>query len=293
MLNQIDAKKLLDEVPYLEEQSKTVAGGLRDLILKGGKPTRRLADLLHGTWLGHPLHPVLTDVTIGAWVLSFAMDLLSLGTKDKELEDSADRLLLIGNAAAIPTALAGMTDFATIPQNSAAVGGAHGLLNMVGFGLNVLNSLSRKSGNRGLGLFLSGMTSSLLMISAYLGGELSYKYKVGTNHIPHSSPPEDWKAVLGEEFLPDGTPKRVEIDNTPILLYRKDGRIFAIGAVCSHAGAPLEDGDFEGHCVTCPWHQSVFDLSDGSVVHGPATYAEPAFEARVKDGNIEVRKQRG
>ena len=85
------------------------------------------------------------------------------------------------------------------------------------------------------------------------------------------------------------TPRRVEVEGSPVLLYRYQGRVYAIGAACGHDGGALEEGTFEGYCVTCPLHQSVYDLRDGSVVHGPTTYAEPQYEVRVQQGTLEVR----
>ena len=91
---------------------------------------------------------------------------------------------------------------------------------------------------------------------------------------------------------PDGTITAFEwtqVAGAPVLVYRYRGQVFAMGAVCGHEGGPLEEGSFEGYCVTCPWHQSVYDLRDGSVVHGPTTYAEPIYETRTLGGRIEVR----
>lgn len=63
----------------------------------------------------------------------------------------------------------------------------------------------------------------------------------------------------------------------------------AIDAVCSHAGGPLDEGSFEGCFVQCPWHDSVFDLRDGRVKHGPATIPQPGFAVRERNGQLEVR----
>jgi nitrite reductase/ring-hydroxylating ferredoxin subunit len=128
------------------------------------------------------------------------------------------------------------------------------------------------------------------MISAWLGGELAYRYKVGVNKSLQTSESEKWYPTnIQDQDLPEMTPKRVEVEGVPVLLYRYQDRIYAIGAVCGHDGGPLEEGSFEGTCVTCPLHQSVYDLRDGSVVHGPSTYAEPHYEVRVQQGKIELR----
>ncbi|RPI94216.1 MAG: Rieske (2Fe-2S) protein, partial [Chloroflexi bacterium] len=60
-------------------------------------------------------------------------------------------------------------------------------------------------------------------------------------------------------------------------------------AVCAHAGGPLEAGNFDGFCVTCPWHASVYDVRTGDIVHGPTAFPQPSFEVRVRSGQIEIR----
>lgn len=245
--------------------------------------------MLHGTWLGHPLHPVLTDVTIGAWLSSYVLDLLSLASHSRGVERAADTLLDVGNASAAATALAGVTDFSTIPHRAVATGATHGLLNGLGLVIHLLSSWRRKSGNRDLGIGLSAVGSGILFVTAYLGGEMAYKYKVGVNKIPQLPQREKWYLTIHDQELPERTPRRVAVNGSSVMLYRDQGQIYAIGCVCGHEGGPLNEGEFEEHCVTCPWHQSVYDLRDGSVVHGPATYAQPDYEVQVVQGRIEVR----
>src|SRR5688572_32697437 len=62
----------------LQEASHSFKNELHELVLQGGKPARIITDVLHGVWLGHPLHPVLTDVTIGAWLFGSVFDWMSL-----------------------------------------------------------------------------------------------------------------------------------------------------------------------------------------------------------------------
>ena len=74
-----------------------------------------------------------------------------------------------------------------------------------------------------------------------------------------------------------------------MLLYRDGQKIYGVGAVCPHAGAPLEEGRFNEGEVTCPWHDSVFELCDGHVIHGPATHPLPYYGVRINQGQIEIR----
>ena len=289
MLNKLEPEEILREVPQFEQQAYSISRGVHSWILKGGKSRRQAADLLHGTWLGHPLHSVLTDMTIGAWVFSFVLDLLSLNNQSRGLQRSADTLLNLGNASATTTALAGLTDYSTIPDRAVTTGATHALLNTLVLGISLFSSLLRKKGKREQGILLSSLSSSILLISAWIGGELAYRYKVGVSKILKPAEPEKWYPAIQEQDLAEMMPKRVEIEGAPVLLYRYQGRIYAIGAVCGHDGGRLEEGTFEGYCVTCPLHQSVYDLRDGSVVHGPTTYAEPQYDVRIQQGRLEVR----
>lgn len=284
--------ELVENRTPLQETGTTFKNRLHQAILSGGEPARKVADVLHGTWLGHPLHPVLTDLTIGAWVLGGIFDGLSLIIRSRRLQKTADDLLGISVVSAVPTALAGMTDYSAIKKEAAGHGLLHAILNSVGLVLNVLSLRARSTNRRGLGLVLSTTALGLLTASAWLGGELVYRLRVGVNHSSTGKKLENWMAVLPDTELPEDHARRVEVEGEKVLLYRHKGLVYAIGAVCSHAGGPLEDGKFYGYCVQCPWHDSVYDLRDGSVVHGPTTYAQPFYEMRVLNGQIEVRAAR-
>jgi nitrite reductase/ring-hydroxylating ferredoxin subunit len=81
----------------------------------------------------------------------------------------------------------------------------------------------------------------------------------------------------------------VDVDGVAILVARRGGRVHALSNTCVHRGGSLADGELTGDCVKCPLHGSVYRLEDGSVEQGPAAYPQPALEARVRDGAIEVR----
>jgi nitrite reductase/ring-hydroxylating ferredoxin subunit len=138
-------------------------------------------------------------------------------------------------------------------------------------------------------VLISSVAFGLTCVSAWLGGKLVYRAKVGVDHSERFEEPTEWTAVLDADELRQHEPKRIQFKGKSILLYRNQGEIFAIGSVCSHAGGPLEEGTFHGTCVQCPWHDSVFDMRDGHIVHGPATSPQAAFETRVRDGQIELR----
>ncbi|HEV2147992.1 MAG TPA: Rieske (2Fe-2S) protein [Longimicrobiaceae bacterium] len=282
-------EKNVGDNPALEELGTNVARAVHGAVLDGGEPARNAADLLHGTWLGHPLHPMLTDVTIGAWLFGGMFDLMGLRKGDEASRVAGDRLAAIGTLSAIPTAVTGLADFSTVQKPAASTATVHAALNAVSVALYGLSLRDRRRGRRRRGLLLSGSAIALSSAAAWLGGHLVYAHKVGVDHAERFSGPDEWKPVLDAAELPEGTPRCAELDGKRVLLYREGLEIYAIGAVCSHAGGPLEEGDFDGHRVQCPWHQSVFDLRDGTVVHGPSTRPQSVFDARVRDGKVEVR----
>ncbi len=279
----------IERIPGLAENGATIANAIHAIVLGGSDQLRKAVDILHGTWLGHPLHPVLTDIPIGAWTIAVMCDLVAVQRGSDEAAKMADTLNAIGVVAALPTALAGIADYSAIDQSALSLGAAHGLLNSAGLILNALSIRARATGNRERGVLLSTIAFGAISLSGWIGGEMVSDRKVGVNHAEDASGPAQWQRALASTELPVGAPKRVEIDGAPVLLYRDGATVYAIGAVCSHAGGPLDEGTIENNCVECPWHNSVFDLRDGSVVHGPATFPEPAYDARMRDGQVELR----
>ena len=171
--------------------------GLDRLVEPGQKlakliPSGRFKDALHGVWLGHPVHPPLVQVPVGAWFSASIIGLHSDG------EPAARVLSAIGLAGAVPAALAGLADWADQHEQQ----------------------------------------------------------------------------MLGE---------------VPVIAIRRDGQVHVLADRCSHMSGSLAEGELSGTEITCPWHGSVFCISDGSVVHGPATAPQPSFETRLANGVVEVR----
>jgi nitrite reductase/ring-hydroxylating ferredoxin subunit/uncharacterized membrane protein len=281
--------QLINSVPMLPQKGKQLASVLHRGVLQGGDPVRSAVDVLHGTWLGHPLHPVLTDVVVGSWVLASLFDLMSFNKGSDAAEKAADTLTAVGTAAAVPAVLSGLADYSAIRGPAAGTGLAHALLNGTSFVLYLLSLRARRAGRRDQGVALSAGALGVATVSAYLGGHLVFDQRVGVNHSDPPSGLQTWTAVLEETELAEGSPRRVEVEGNPVLLYRQRSRVYAVGAVCPHAGGPLEEGQFFDTCVQCPWHDSVYDLRNGAVRHGPSTYPVPNYEVRIRDGQIEIR----
>jgi nitrite reductase/ring-hydroxylating ferredoxin subunit len=165
----------------------------------------------------------------------------------------------------------------------------HASANVTALGLYATSLAARRNGARGRGTALALAGAAVLTVSGYLGGHMSYTRGVGPNQTAFDPGPDEWTPVAQASELAGDEPKAVVAAETPVLLVRHPDGIHAIHDRCSHRGCLLSDGEVEGHVVTCACHGSQFDITDGSVVRGPATAGQPVFEARETDGRIEVR----
>jgi nitrite reductase/ring-hydroxylating ferredoxin subunit/uncharacterized membrane protein len=282
-------EQLLKAIPGYNKAAQQASVAIHNLVLGGGEVTRTLADLLHGTWLGHSLHAVLVELPVGSWTAAGLFDALHLATGSRNAAWTADALLALGVGTAVPAAVAGMADYSAIREDAAAEAALHGTLNSIALGLFLLSLADRRNGNRGRGTVTSFAGLGVVVASAWLGGDMVYRRRVGVNF---NEPPEQskgWIAVLNDDELAEGESRRVVIGDDAVMLYRDASGIYAIGAICSHAGGPLEEGTVSDLCVECPWHHSVFSLRDGAVVHGPATVPQASYVTRMVNGLIEVR----
>ena len=253
---------------------------------------RGLRNFLHGTWLGHPLHPVLTDIPVGAWTVALALDVADAATDHRGLDGlrrGADRAVALGIAGAVGAALAGLADWQHTEGAARRTGLAHATLNSAALGLYSLSLLARRQGGRGPGRLLAGAGFAVLLASAYLGGRLVFRHRMGVDHADRRQPDDFARAVPADELI-DGRPRRAEVQGVAVVLVRRGDRIHALGERCSHLGGPLAEGEVRDDSLTCPWHGSRFALADGRVLDGPATMPQPCFDTRVRDGYVEVRR---
>ncbi len=279
----------------LARQSLARAIERLDLLDPVAKPLRRLAksavpegsrlkDALSGTWLGHPLHPPLTDVVVGAWTSALLLDLVG----GEDAEAGADTLVAAGALAAVPTAFSGLSDWADLRGGSRRVGTLHAVGNSTALVLHILSWFARRRGDRGRGRLLSGTGFAVASFSAWLGGHLSFGQGVGVNQTAFDSAPEEWTAVLEADQLHDGALTAATVGTTPVLLLRRGEQLHALDDRCSHRGCALHEGTLQGDTITCPCHGSTFRL-DGSIVTGPATAPQLRFDARISDGKVQIK----
>lgn len=269
--------------------SRGIAGVVNGLYGALGRPGKLLADLLHGTWLGHPLHPLITDVVVGGGTVSVLLLVLSwFGVEN--LYVPMAWILALTSLAALGAMASGLTDFKDTIGDEQSVAGLHGLTNIVGsigiiiaffaalFELPVVLAISLLAG---YGLLSGG---------AFIGGHLVFKFgtAVNRNAFAGGKRAKDFTRVAGLEEVPDATPTKAMLGATALVVVRRGDVVYALKDTCSHAGASLSQGHLENGNIVCPLHGSTFRLSDGAVRHGPATNRQVAYRARVNNGGVEV-----
>jgi nitrite reductase/ring-hydroxylating ferredoxin subunit/uncharacterized membrane protein len=259
---------------------------LLDLAHSAIRPGK-VRDILSGTFLGHALHPLMTDLPIGSWTSAVVLDIAG----GRGSEDAARRLIGTGILASLPTAVTGAVEWADSADGRAStrrVGLVHAAANVTALALFSASYLARRNGGRGRALALAG--AGALGVGGHLGGHLSYVNGEGVAVTTFESGPSEWTPTITAAELVDGRPACAMADGVPILLVRRGERIHALANRCNHRGGPLHEGDLGESTITCPWHGSIFDLETGSVERGPAASPQPVYEARLREGRVEVRQ---
>ncbi|MEO6260312.1 MAG: DUF2231 domain-containing protein [Thermoanaerobaculia bacterium] len=259
-----------------------------------GEAGRAIKNLLHGTWLGHPLHPVLTDIPIGAWTVAAILDVLEAVSDREEISTAADAAIAVGIAGSLGAAVTGLTDWSDTSDKGRKVGLVHGVLNLAATGLYVTSLvMRRRNKSRGTAVGLSMLGYALCSSSAWLGGHLVFGEQIGVDHTAtaDAGKPKKFVAVMSAADLHEEKPTRVVAEGVAVCLVKRGKRIFAITDTCPHLGGPLSEGKLVGDAIQCPWHQSELALDDGHVVNGPTTFPARTFKTRIREGKIEVRSE--
>lgn len=276
--------------PWLDSVGKPLGEAVRALYANAGEAGQTAKNALHGVWLGHPLHPVLTDVPVGAWTAALALDAREVITGDEAYGRAADFTLGVGLTAALGAAVTGLTDWSETDGRSRRLGLLHGLLNVAATALVTTSYFLRKSGARPAGRATALAGYGIAAGAAYLGGHLVYRERIGVTHAAVAEP-ETFTPVLPNAALADNSMRKASIEDASFVVVRQDERVCALAHSCSHLGGPLSEGTLKDGSVVCPWHGSEFALDDGRVLNGPATAPQPCFDARERDGRIEIRAQ--
>ncbi|HEY0520362.1 MAG TPA: Rieske 2Fe-2S domain-containing protein, partial [Ilumatobacteraceae bacterium] len=231
-------------------------------------------------------------IPIGSFTSTTLLDLFG----GRRTSSAANFLAGVGVAATLPTAAAGLADWADTYGPPRRIGIVHAAANVIGVSFYVASMSARRRGKRMSATTLGLMGMGTMSVGGYLGGHLSFVRGVGVNRTFEEEPAVEWKIVATNDELGERAPMVADNEGLPTLLYRSAGKPYALSNRCTHAGGPLNEGEFyesasAGPCVKCPWHQSVFRLEDGSIVHGPASVPEPAYDVQVTGDKIAVRPQ--
>jgi len=244
---------------------------------------RTVAHLASGAVIGHPVHPLLVTLPIGAWTSALVFD--ALGD-----DDAASTMVALGIVTALPTAFTGLHDWSSTHGAERRIGLLHATANTLALSAYTASWLARRSGRRGLGVLLSLAGMGAVSGGGWLGGHLAYAMGVGVDTTAFQHSEEEWTDLGEPSQVVAGGLTPADLDGVPLVLTRLDGRVVAYSDRCTHRGGPLHEGSIEDGCVVCPWHGSAFSLRDGTVEQGPATRPQASFEVRVVDGRLQGRR---
>jgi nitrite reductase/ring-hydroxylating ferredoxin subunit/uncharacterized membrane protein len=282
---------ILDRVADVQAFDKVIEPARR--AVNAALRPQAFKDLLHGTWLGHPIHPVLVQVPVGSWVSAGVLDAVP------PLRPAATVLIGTGVAAAVPAALTGAADWSEQDTGVRRLGAMHAVANVAALGLYVGSLVARSRGRQTLGRLLSYSGLGIATGSASVGGHMSYAQSSGASHSATAARAltSDWIDLGPLDDLPEGRPAlrtgKGSSVAVPLAAVRRGARVDVFVGACSHLSGPLHEGRVEavrGHeCLVCPWHGSAFDLDDGSPRRGPAANPQEKLEVRMEAGRVMAR----
>ncbi len=283
---------IIDRLPWLDRVAEPLQAAV-GAAFGAATPLRRAKDWLNGTPLSHRMHPALVVVPLGAWTMASlfdALDVIDAGEgADGAWSRGADLLVGAGLATALPAVASGLADWVDTYDHQRRVGVAHALVNGTALGLYAASLGLRLGGRRGAARALAGVGFGVVALGGMLGGELVYTLGVNVSHLLYPKPPDEFTDCCASDDLAEGQRRVVEVGRVPVLLRRAAGRIDAVQAWCPHAGGPLDEGEFDGDTVRCPWHGALFCLRDGRPLEGPAATPLRTFVVREQGGRIAVR----
>jgi nitrite reductase/ring-hydroxylating ferredoxin subunit/uncharacterized membrane protein len=279
--------------PFSERLSDGLQDVVKGVIGSNRKPPRRFRSFLNGTWFGHPLHPVITDIPITAWLITAVFDIIWLIAHATWAAYGGFVAVIVGLLGALGAFATGLTDWSDTYGSERRVGFNHLLFNTGALILYLVSFLLRLIAGPGDGIaaaILGFVGLICVMYAGYLGGEMVFTKGTGVNHTAWEAAGEDYEAVLPVEGVEENKLYRVTAAGVPVVLLRQGTQFSAISATCPHAGGPLDEGALTGDIVECPWHGSRFCMRDGRVLTGPSTVDAPRYDVRIRNGQVEVKR---
>jgi nitrite reductase/ring-hydroxylating ferredoxin subunit/uncharacterized membrane protein len=251
------------------------------------RPIRPVKDLLNGTWLGHPLHALLTDVPIGALTLALVLDFFGQQT-------GADIAITVGVLAMIAAAVAGFADYADTDGLARVRATLHATIMVVALVVYAA-SLAIRAGSpvdRTVPVLLSWIGFAILSVGAFVGGDVVFALGNMVNRHAWRGSGAKWIVLEpdGGDEIPESQPVRAKLGMNTLVLVRQGETVLALHDQCAHAGGPLSGGKIVDDMIQCPWHGSRFRLADGRQQRGPAIYDQPTYEVRRGEHGWEGRR---
>jgi nitrite reductase/ring-hydroxylating ferredoxin subunit/uncharacterized membrane protein len=273
--------------PAIDQVAEPLSKAVRGAFEAAGPTGQQAKNALHGVWLGHPLHPVVTDVPIGAWTTALALDAAANG--DPGMRRAATFAIGVGLAGAVGAAVTGLTDWSETDGQSRRAGLVHGLLNLTATTLFATAFTLRRKDSHDGGRKCAWTGYAIALGAAYLGGDLVYGQRIGVTNANTGFLPDEFTPILQSAALAENSMVRARAGSSDVLLVRQHGRVCALAHSCAHLGGPLSEGTLKDGSVVCPWHGSEFSLDDGRVLNGPAAHNQPRVAVRERGGQIEVK----
>jgi uncharacterized membrane protein len=213
---------LIARQEWLERVARAAQPAVNRAFKAGGRTGRKVKNFLRGAWFGHPLHPALTDVPLGAWTVAFVFDLMAGKNGRKDYARASDAAVTIGLAGAAGAAVTGLTDWSATGGRARRIGMMHGLLNVGATALYGASLWLRRRGDRRAGRNLAYLGYAVSLSSAYLGGYLVFNEQIGVDHAAALEMPREFAPVMSDRSLPEGEMPRVEADGGRAPLARRN-----------------------------------------------------------------------
>src|SRR3954471_13512510 len=159
------------DYPAIDRIAKPLSQAVRDGFESAGPVGQQAKNTMHGVWLGHPLHPVFTDIPIGAWTTGLVLDSVAAVRNEPVLEQAADVAIAVGLVGAAGAAVTGLTDWSETDGKSRRTGLVHGLLNITATALYATAYALRKNGSRSAGTSCAIAGYTIALGAAFLGGD--------------------------------------------------------------------------------------------------------------------------
>ena len=207
-MNGTNALSRLTDQPVLDSIAEPLSRAVRSAYELAGPVGQQAKNAVHGVWLRHPLHPVFTDVPLGAWTTGLVLDAIVARTNDRAMEEAADVAIAVGLAGAAGAAVSGLTDWSETSGHARRTGLVHGLLNIAAttlYATAFCTAEARRPLNRTV---VRSCRIHDCLGAAWFGGDLVYDQRVGVTHAAVDEP-ESFTAVARSADVPDGSMRRV------------------------------------------------------------------------------------